>query len=237
MIYVRLLLATLATLVSSTLMAQSSNPWDKVSTNGAWSFSGGLASIVSSAYQGDGGSKVRVVPYFSARYGPVVFSPVEGLGIRLRSGGGWSYGAFLAPGFDKRKESDSIQPELRLNGSYDLDLWRVGVTVKQRLGNSDNRGLSMDADLRYTFIETSNIRLGGSAVISWMDAAYGRNIFGTGSGFKSVGINVNAFYTLSPQWSLFTLTGFSKLQGEASRSLLVNRTNKVTAVLGAVYQF
>lgn len=227
----------LTTMVSLTLVAQSTNRWDSVSTNGAWSFTGGLASIVSSAYQGSGGSKVRVVPYFSARYGPVVFSPVEGLGIRLRSGDRWSYGAFIAPGFDKRRETDSIQPELRLNGSYDLGLWRAGITLKQRMGNNENRGLSLDADLRYTFMETKDIRLGSSGVISWMDETYGRNIFGTGSGLKSIGVNINAFYTLSPKWSLFAMTGYSKLQGEASRSLLVNRTNKVTAVLGAVYQF
>ena len=31
--------------------------------------------------------------------------------------------------------------------------------------------------------------------------------------------------------------GLSQLQGEAKRSLLVNRTDKMTAVVGAIYQF
>ncbi|MFM8622654.1 MAG: MipA/OmpV family protein [Holophagaceae bacterium] len=31
--------------------------------------------------------------------------------------------------------------------------------------------------------------------------------------------------------------GLSQLQGEAKRSPLVNRTDKMTAVVGAIYQF
>lgn len=70
-----------------------------------------------------------------------------------------------------------------------------------------------------------------------MDETYGRNIFGTGAGLKSMGLNINAFYTLTPRWSLIGIMGLSQLQGEAKRSLLVNRTDKMTAVVGAIYQF
>lgn len=55
------------------LQGQPTNPWSHAPTTGAWNFNAGLASIVTSAYQGTGSSQVRVVPYFSVRYGPVVF--------------------------------------------------------------------------------------------------------------------------------------------------------------------
>jgi outer membrane scaffolding protein for murein synthesis (MipA/OmpV family) len=219
------------------LLAQSANPWSNTPATGAWVINGGVATLVTSAYQGTGGAQVRAVPYVSARYGPFVFSPIEGLGVRLRSGERWSYGAFLGAGFDKRRETDSVQPELKLNALYDLGTWDAGLSLKQRLGNADNRGLSLEGDLRYTFWETPALRLRSSLVVAWMDAAYGRNIFGTGAGFKSVGLNVNAFYTLSPEWSLIGVVGLSELQGEARRSPLVYRTHKTTAVIGAIYQF
>ena len=219
------------------LQGQSTNPWSNAPATGAWNFNAGLASIVTSAYQGTGGSQVRVVPYFSARYGPFVFSPIEGLGVRLRSGDRWSYGAFIGAGFDKRREADSIQPELRLNAIYDLGTWDAGFSVKQRLGNTENRGLSWEGDLRYTLWETPDLRLRSSVLVAWMDETYGRNIFGTGAGLKSIGLNINAFYTLTPRWSFIGIMGLSQLQGEAKRSPLVNRTDKMTAVVGAIYQF
>lgn len=83
-----------------------------------------------------------------------MFSPIEGLGVRLRSGDRWSYGAFIGAGFDKRRMTDSIQPELKLNAIYDLGTWDAGFSVKQRLGNTENRGLSWEGDLRYTLWET-----------------------------------------------------------------------------------
>ena len=219
------------------LQGQPTNPWSNAPATGAWNFNAGLASIVTSAYQGTGGSQVRVVPYFSVRYGPVVFSPIEGLGVRLRSGDRWSYGAFIGAGFDKRRMTDSIQPELKLNAIYDWGTWDAGFSVKQRLGNTENRGLSWEGDLRYTLWETPDLRLRSSVVVAWMDETYGRNIFGTGAGLKSIGLNINAFYTLTPRWSFIGIMGLSQLQGEAKRSLLVNRTDKMTAVVGAIYQF
>lgn len=222
--------------ISFALFAQPQN-WNSSSSSSPWNFSGGLASIVTSSYQGTGGSRTMVVPYFSVRYGPIVFSPIEGLGVRIRSGDRWSYGGFLAAGFDKRRETDTIQPELRLNTQYNLGVWDLGFTMRQRLGNSENRGLSLDTEVRYTLIQTDSLTLKASGSISWMDKTYGQNIFNADSGIKSLDFNLNSFYRWSPEWSLITLVGLSELQGGARRSSLITKTNKVTAVVGVAYQF
>lgn len=99
---------------------------------------------------------------------------------------------------------------------------------------------------------SSNLGLSFSPNIVWADKKYNQAFFGVtsaqaansgfatynaGSGIKSVGLTVGLNYKITPNWSANLATSFSRLQGDAAKSPLVQKKNQTTLAAMVNYTF
>ncbi len=99
---------------------------------------------------------------------------------------------------------------------------------------------------------TSNLGLSFSPNIVWADKKYNQAFFGVtstqaansgfaaynaGAGIKSVGLTVGLGYKITPNWSVNLATSFSRLQGDAAKSPVVQKKNQTTVAAMVNYNF
>jgi MipA family protein len=123
--------------------------------------------------------------------------------------------------------------------------------------NSDRKingsgGTLVELSVEVPWKLTDSINLSFSPNIVWADKKYTQTYFGVtntqaaNSGFrayspkggiKSAGFSVGANYMLTPNWSANLGLSFSRLQGDAAKSPLVQTKNQTSLAAGVAYTF
>lgn len=133
-------------------------------------------------------------------------------------------------------------------------LWFNLAAATQDAGDN-NDGLLVTLDAAYTSSVSNQLALSSGLSTSWADDDYMQGYFGvtntqaanTGltqfngkAGFKDIGVNFRATYTLSKQWIIDGQVGYWRLLNDAADSPIVDKegsANQVRGLVGLSYQF
>jgi outer membrane scaffolding protein for murein synthesis (MipA/OmpV family) len=219
-------------------------------------------------YEGAKDSKTRLMPTINLFYGDTFFLTGMTAGANLiryqtEHGVAIEAGPLLALRHG-RDQDDNVA----LNGLGDIDRaldaggfvrfrkegWQATVDVRQNLTNTD-QGAIVNFTAGYGMPLTPKLRLRTSLDTAWASSDYMKTFFGinavqsaqsgiaqyeAGSGFKHVGINVMADYSISREWAGFASLRYKRLMGDAVDSPIVanlGTKDQVTASVGIKYRF
>jgi len=128
------------------------------------------------------------------------------------------------------------------------------VSVAQDVG-SGHDGLLVAFGTKYTAPISDRLTVAAGLSTSWADADYTQTYFGIssaqasqsglaafdgGSGFKDVGVQIEASYALSDDWAINGQAGYQRLLSDAADSPLVDQegsADQFLALIGVTYRF
>jgi len=173
-------------------------------------------------------------------------------------------GPFIRANSGRDKDDNEI-----LNGLGDIDAsagvgafmmlssgsLRFNLAAAPQDAGDNNDGLLVTFDAAYTSSVSNQLTLSSGLSTSWADDDYMQGYFGvtntqaasTGlaqfdgkAGFKDIGINFRATYTLSKHWVIDGQMGYWRLLNDAADSPIVDKegsANQVRGLVGLSYQF
>jgi MipA family protein len=138
--------------------------------------------------------------------------------------------------------------------SYTEGRMRLRARARQDI-ISGHGGGTLRLDAAYTVFQAAPVALGVNATATWATGKYMRSYFGVtpaqsaasglpvfmpGSGFKDVGMEINANYVIASQWAIVSNVGYKRLIGDAGGSPLVRQrgsANQMAFQAFLVYSF
>ena len=219
----------------------------------------GLGPVTSPDYDGDDSYDIKPAPMVSLHYRDLILIDNNNIRINLFGKDGLfnsnRYRAGPLLKLDRgRDESDSkdltrlgdvgTSIEVGVFASYTYERTRVRLRMQQDV-ISGHRGLRVIGDLRYIFLNITDLVITSSASIEWANNNYMDSYFSitpeqsfsselpgfdAGSALKAASLSVGANYSISRHWALVASVGYSRLLGDA-------RTSPLIAMRGSSNQF
>ena len=242
---------------------------EAVETQGVSNIRLGLGPITSPDYDGDDSYDIKPAPMVSLHYRDLILIDNNNIRINLFGKDGLFDSVHFRAGpllkLDRgRDESDSkdltglgdvgTSIELGVFASYTYERTRARLRLQHDV-ISGHSGTRVIGDLRYIFLEITDLVVTSSASIEWanndyMDSyfsitpeqSFNSNLpdFNAGSGLKAFSLSVGANYSISRHWALVANVGYSRLLGDAHTSPLIamrGSSNQFRNGLFAVYVF
>lgn len=226
-----------------------------------WKFEVGGGAMFERKYEGSDGYTVTPIPHISIDYKDGLFfaNPFDGIGSYPIQGENYKIGASVGLDFG-RSESDD-RKNLRGMGDIDMsatanlmgeyDVGPITLSAKLTKGNGDY-GMTAEANVGTTYSVTEKLMLMGKVGMVWANADHMNSRFGVsgaqsarsgyaaykaGSGIKSVGVSVGAFYSISENWDAMLMLSGDQLMGDAADSPIVKQKFQPTAMMSVSYKF
>jgi MipA family protein len=227
---------------------------------GNWKFEVGGGAMYGTKYEGSDQYELRAVPQISAEYKEGLFfaNPADGIGSYPLQGENYKVGASIGLDFG-RSEDDS--DDLRGMGDVDMsatanlmgeyDSGPIKFTAKVTKGN-DDYGMTVEADMGTMFRATEKLMIMGKVGAKWADENNMATYFGVSpaqaarsgyaqytadAGFKSVGVTVGGFYSISESWDVMLMVSADQLIGDAADSPLVKQKFQPMTMFSVGYKF
>lgn len=225
-----------------------------------WQIDIGGGVMVTPEYEGSDEYEVMPVPDVSIDYKDGLFFanirdgigsyPIQGKNYKVGASLGFAMGRDEGDSDDLRGMGDiDLSPTGNLIGEYSYRTLTVSGKVSQ--GNDD---YGTTAELALGKVHPINKRLVvmGSVGTKWASEDHMNTYFGVSnaqsvrsgysqydaeSGFKSVGFNVGAFYSISDRWNIKFMAGGDQLLGDAADSPIVKQEFQPLAFLTTSYKF
>lgn len=238
-------------------MAQESGGDDE----GDWEGSYGAAVLVRSAYEGGEDIKVTPLPYIEAEYKDRFFiRPPLGVGVhavnndtlRLSGGIGYLFGreeddAAILQGLGDIDGSVAAFGTARWNLKYvvadllvqaplggEIEGARANLSLSTRLPAGENLEIYPGVNVTAGTDDYNSLFFG---VTPDQSAASTLTPYTAGSGITSAGVQVFTRYSLTDNWNLIGIGGWSQLTGDAKDSPAVETDNTVFALFGIARDF
>lgn len=233
-----------------------------------WHGSIGIGVATMPEYEGAKDSKTRAVPNINLYYGDSLFFTRMTAGANLlrhttELGVAITAGPLL--GLRHGRDQDD---HAALNGLGDIDRafdaggfvrlrkqgWHASVDVRQNITNTD-QGASVNFSTGYGMPLSSTLRLRTNIDTTWASSDYMKTFYGidatqsaqsglarydAGSGFKHVGANLIADYSINREWAGYASLRYKRLVGNAADSPIVanfGERDQVSANIGVKYRF
>lgn len=210
-------------------------------------------------------TEIEVLPFFDIEFKDRYFLKFErGLGAYLlRSEDEPEYALGAAIGYaegrdeaDARAELDGLgdieeAAEVVLFAEGEIGFVEVELEVAQALGGHD--GLTVELSAGSDASVTDRLFVSVEPFITYADDKYTESFYGvspsqaarsatysqynTGSGFENYGIELEAHYKITQNWSAFTSASYTKLLGDAKDSPIVDKEGFFGVSLGVAYTF
>lgn len=216
----------------------------------------GIGGLVQPDYSGSDDYEVVPWPIISLEY-----LRLPGIG----DVGGRTVGFSIGPSIDfegKRDQNDNpvlnglgdvdAAVELGVRGTYEVNHWGAYASIRQGLGGHE--GIVGEAALYAVWRPAERWVVRAGPNVSYADSEYfdtyfsvtpaqsatsGLPVYSAGSGFKSVGLQANAVYSLTDKVDLHVRAGYERLVDGAANSPIVARAgseNQFTGGLGISYR-
>lgn len=219
-------------------------------------------------YEGAKDQKTRLMPNINLFYGDTFFLTGMKAGVNLLKyqtahGVSISAGPLLALRHGRDQDDNAA-----LNGLGDIDPaldaggfvrfrkqgWQASIDVRQNLTDTD-QGATVNFSAGHGMRVSEKLRLRTSLDTTWASSDYMKTFFGidalqsaqsgiaqfeAGSGFKHVGVNLMADYSINREWAGFATLRYRRLLGDAADSPIVanlGARDQVTANIGIKYRF
>ncbi|MDB5986318.1 MAG: hypothetical protein JWR16_1371 [Nevskia sp.] len=260
------LVPTLAFALDTTA-APASEVGDVPSATKTWDVTAGGGLVVRPTYEGSDRYRVAPVPFVNVIYDDMISLGVNGLSAYwhhdgLRIGGGLTFdggrkdhqsNGIFNGGDDRLRGLGNINSALglRVFASYRLRFAVIDGTVTKLIGgNNDglfaNLGISLPYKLTDRFILTPHVSA------TWANQSYMQTYFGVtptqasnssfpefsaNSGFKDVGVGINATYLFNRHWFIRADANVKEFTGDARKSPLSISNTNATFMTIAGYHF
>lgn len=259
--------AGLALLIVGTGRAAADEDMPTLPTAG-WHGSIGIGVATMPEYEGAKDSKTRAVPNINLYYGDSLFFTRMTAGANLlrhttEQGVAITAGPLL--GLRHGRDQDD---HAALNGLGDIDRaldaggffrlrkqgWQASIDVRQNIIDTD-QGATVNFRAGYSMPLSPKLRLHTNLDTSWASSDYMKTFYGidatqsaqsglaqydAGSGFKHVGANLIADYSINREWAGYASLRYKRLVGNAADSPIVANfgdRDQVSAGIGIKYRF
>lgn len=226
-----------------------------------WQFELGAGAMFAPKYEGSDNYTVTPIPHISAEYKEGLFfaNPFDGIGSYPLRGENYKVGAAI--GVDFGRQDDDDKDNLRGMGDIDMsatanllgeyDIGPLKLSGKLTKGN-DDYGMTAEADIGTMFPVSEKMMLMGKIGTKWADEDYMNTYFGVSdrqsarsgysaysadSGFKSVGVSVGAFYSITENWNAMLMVNGDQLLGDAADSPITKNDFNPSTLLSVSYKF
>ena len=226
-----------------------------------WNFEVGAGAMYGPAYEGSDKYKTTPLPNLSVDYEDKLFfaGPIDGIGSYPIQTEDYKLGASVGFAFGRDESDDrenlrgmgdiDMSPTADLMGEYSFG--PIQLSGKITRGN-DEYGMTASADIGTMFPVTQKLMVMGKVGTTWADADHMTTYFGVsaaqsersgysryqvGSGVKSVGVNVSAFYAATDDIDLMLMAGADHLLGDAADSPVAKSDFQPSVMIGASYKF
>lgn len=226
-----------------------------------WNYEVGAMAMFGPAYEGSDKYKVRALPTIAANYEDGLFfaNIFDGIGSYLVRGEDYRLGASVGMAFGRDEKDDrknlrgmgdiDMSPTANLLGEYNIG--PVTLSGKLRKGD-DEYGMTAEADIGTMFPVSDDLMLMAKAGAIWADEDHMNSYFGVssaqsvrsgygryqaGSGIKSVGIDMGAFYALTGDIDAMLMVSADQLVGDAADSPLTRSDFQPSVFMGMSYKF
>ena len=225
-----------------------------------WQIQVGGGVMVAPEYEGSDEYEVMPVPDISVDYKDGLFfaNIFDGIGSYPIQGEDYKVGASV--GFALGRDEDDSDD---LRGMGDIDISPTvnllaehsyrKVTLSGKISQGDeDYGTTAEVDLGKMFPVNEKLMIMGKVGTKWASEDHMKTYFGVSSGqsarsgysqydadagFKSVGFNVGAFYSISERWNVKFMAGGDQLLGDAADSPIVKQEFQPSAFLTTGYKF
>lgn len=226
-----------------------------------WEFTLGGGAMYAPEYEGSDNYGVMPVPLVTVSYKDGLFfaNPFDGIGSFPIQGENYKLGASVGLDFGRSEDDD----KKNLRGMGDIDMgatanlmgeYSVGpATLSAKLTKgSEDYGMTAEIDVGMMQPITERITLMGKVGTKWADEDHMNSYFGVSgaqsarsgyaaysaeSGFKSVGVTVGAFYSITDNWDAILMVNGDQLIGDAADSPIVKQEFQPSALLSVSYKF
>ncbi len=226
-----------------------------------WNFSAGGGVMYGPTYEGSDKYVVMPVPDVSVEYKDGLFfaNIWDGIGSYPLQGENYKVGASVgfAPGRDEGDDKKNLRgmgdidmgATANLMGEYDIG--PVKFSGKVSRGNEDY-GTTASVEAGTMVPVTENIMLVGLVGPTWADDDHMASRFGVSSrqsarsgyqrydaesGFKSVGLTLGAFYSITDNWDAKFMVKADQLLGDAADSPITKDDFQPSAIVTTSYKF
>lgn len=212
-------------------------------------------------------SEVGVLPYVDIEYKDRFFIKSErGIGAYvLRSQDDPEYGVGFAIGYDEGREESDARKQLDglgdIDGSAEAIIFAEGelspveleLELAQGLGSDGHDGFRAEFSAGVDGMVTDRLYLGAGPFITYGDEQYIESYYGvtsqqadrsatysqydTDGGFESFGIEANARFMLTQNWSVLGFAEYTRLLGDAKDSPIVDDEGFFSAGTAIAYTF
>ena len=234
---------------------------DAQGQEGQWNLVLGAGVGIVPDYAGASAYRARLLPFFLASYGKVLFIGPMGVGVNLVNNNGLRAGPIIGFEGGRHESNDAhlhglgdISPSVTAGffASYQTGPVRISGSVRQAVTNSQNglQGLvqldllvplpdhkallSFGPDLQLANARYTQTWFGVSPVQS---AQSGLPVYGAGAGVRDYGVHANASYLYDRHIVLRAFTSVRELAGDAGNSPIVQAKTQATVGIGAAYRF
>jgi MipA family protein len=226
-----------------------------------WKFEVSAGAMYGTKYDGSDNYEVQAFPDISVEYKNGLFfaSVFGGIGSYFLQRENYKVGASI--GLSMGRNEDDDRENLRGMGDIDMgatanlmgeySFGPVQISGEISKGTSDY-GTTAKFEVGAMFPVTDPLMVMISIGTTWADnthmqsyfgvssvqsARSGYNIYNIESGFKSVGLNVGAFYSLTKHWDLGLMAGVDRLLGDAVDSPITKKGLCPNTFLSLSYKF
>ncbi len=191
----------------------------------------------------------------------------KGIGAYIfRNDGDPEYAMGVALGYDEGREEGDAQKQLDglgdLEGSAEATIFFEGEVgpveiefdITKGLGSDGHDGLYAELSAGVDGQVTDNLFLGIAPFVTYADKNYTQSYFGitnqqaarsatystpfmTDGGFQNFGIEVNAMYKISQNWSVLGMAEYTQLMGDAKDSPIVDNDGFFSVGAAIAYTF
>lgn len=210
-------------------------------------------------------SKFEALPYIDIEYKDRYFLNFEkGLGAYLlRSKDGPEYALGIAIGYDEGRDESDARAELDGLGDIDaaaefvlfaegeIGFFEVELEVAQAVNGHD--GLTAELVVGVDAPVTDRLFVGLAPFVTYADEKYTQSFYGVSAsqaansatysqydadaGFENYGVELEANYKITQNWSAITSASYTRLLGDAKDSPIVDDEGFFSVSVGLAYTF
>jgi outer membrane protein len=227
-----------------------------------WKISVGPGLMLSPKYPGARELRVLPIPSLDISYDDRIFSQgLDFLGVNVLKGDAYHVGAALSLDFQSRDESADAHvhglgnvdegPKLKLFADYSVSFLTGSVAAYQDIAGT-GQGLLVSTDLAANLPVTPALLFSLGPGVTWANSEYTQSLFGvngrqsaasglpvfnTSAGIRDVHFNAYVSYDLSKKWVASIDVTAGRLQHDAARSPITERTTELNVVAALNYRF
>ena len=223
-------------------------------TNEAWQFTAGLATINQPKLPGSSTRKTSVFPVFSATYDRFFAGAVPdtgiplGLGIYLVQDQHWSIGTEVGETVFGNTGTTTLGAAF---ANYGTKYFLLTSNVKTDIEGHE-QGTQFSINLLGQFQPIENLEISAGPGFTWANGEYMQKFFGIDAaqsahlgltpytargGIDSLRVTFGARYTITPNWDLGAELKAARLRGDAGNSPLTQSKSQDNFSIFAIYNF